>query len=250
MNHQPEPPPASERMMRIVMTDDPTGHKALVHVHFLPTHLPAPGTSAGWIYRLLVRATRSTSVPRSHYHDMQTGRGAARTVLELAREQLGRRITERESETLTYHRNRFERFIRNRWREHIMCTEDEAASVCDVLLQHGIVNSLHHSAAEWDRGCRAVLQDDVLPPSRMEVVQLIMHIKSDARKEKLLSLRLRSIGLAQIDRAWCYSEWPVGGRYNGGTTPETTFISGTARFPDDLSFWLQLLNSNQISIWN
>ncbi len=80
----------SERMMRIIMTDDPTGNSTPVHVHFLPTRLPAPGTSPGWVYKILVRASRKHIVPRRHHH-VRAARDAARVVAHACRGRAARR---------------------------------------------------------------------------------------------------------------------------------------------------------------
>ena len=55
-----------------------------------------------------------------------------------------------------------------------------------------------------------------------------------ARNDKLLSLKLRSIGLAQINRVWYYAEWPIAGKYTRDTTSEAlsdgsaSVVSGTS----------------------
>ena len=219
--------PAVERMMRIIMTDDPTGSITPVHIHFLPTRLPAPGTSPGWIYRLLVQASRAHAIPEARRRS-QTARDAAweaaSAFFELARQHLRCRITVWLSSTLTYHHHRLERFFRNAWPAHIVCTESEAASVCDTLRQRGLVSNVHHSVAMWDSGCCVALQDEAAAPTRAEIIHLIVC----ARAEQLLSVKLRTIGLARTDRIWCYPEWPLAGRYCGNTMPEVVFgDSGT-----------------------
>lgn len=207
------------------MTDDPTGNITPVHVYFLPTRLPAPGTSPGWLYKVLAQAWHCHPVARRH-HLVRASRDAAAAFFALAGEHLGRRLTYWDSQTATYHHHRLEGFFRNTWREHIVCTKDEAASICDTLLQRGSVRNVHHSVADWDCGCCVALQDDATPPTRAEIMQLI----ACSRTEKLLSVRLRSLGLPRIDTIWYYPAWPVGGRYSGGTVAEAIFeerFSGT-----------------------
>ena len=229
----------SECTMRIVVTDDPMGNSTPVHVYFLPTRLPAPGTSPGWIYKLLVRVSRADIVPRCH-HSQSASSDAAHWFFDLAREHLERRGFRRylcywDSMTLTYHHHRVRGWCRNSWREHIACTESEAASICSTLLQRGMIHTVRHSVCEWDCGCCIMLQNDELPPTRTEITQLIMH----ARSERLLSLKLRLLGLPQIDRVWCDPEWPIAGRYKGETTPEIIFdgeFSGKPHSYDKLIF--------------